>query len=382
MQMRGSRNFGRFMIAAAIALALVACSSKGEEAENNSVASNVKLTKSQLSHIDLYTVVPIAYRERIEAPGTVDFDNDQSTAVVSPFNGPLVRTLVALGQHVTKGEPLALVQSADYASAIGTYRKAVVTARNAERVAATDRDLAAHNGISARESAQAQTDAANAVADRQAALQALVALNVDPGTIAAVQAGRTATAPAAIIRAPVSGVVVEKQVTPGQLLQAGTSQTFTVANLSQVWVLAQLSSSDLAKVALHDVADIDPGNGSGIFHGIVDNISAAVDPNTRAVTARIVAPNPAGLLKKQMYVAVSIQSGRLTNGLLVPVSAILRDDENLPFVYVVAADGGYARTPVTLGKRIGDRYVIPQGVHAGDKVVVDGAIFLNFIQTQ
>jgi cobalt-zinc-cadmium efflux system membrane fusion protein len=380
--MRGNRNSRRLAIAVGITLALAACSSNGDEAENNSVASNVKLTKSQLSHIELYTVVPVAYRERIQAPGTVDFDNDQSTAVVSPFNGPVVRTLVALGQHVGKGQPLALVQSADYASAIGTYRKAVVTARNAERVAAADRDLAAHNGISARENAQAQTDAANAVADRQAALQALVALNVDPRTIAAVQAGRIAAAPVAIIRAPVSGVVVDKQVTPGQLLQAGTSQTFTVANLSQVWVLAQLSSSDLAKVELHDVADIDAGNGTGIFHGIVDNISAAVDPNTRAVTARIVAPNPAGLLKKQMYVAVSIQSGRVTNGLLVPVSAILRDDENLPFVYIALPDGTFARRHVTLGYRDSQHYDVTSGLSSGERIVANGAIFLQFMQSQ
>ncbi|HZU50260.1 MAG TPA: efflux RND transporter periplasmic adaptor subunit, partial [Sphingomicrobium sp.] len=332
--------------------------------------------------VQLYTVAPVAYHERIEAPGTVDFDNDQSTAVLSPFNGPVVRTLVALGQHVTKGQPLALVQSADYASALGTYRKAVVTARNAERLAAADRDLAAHNGISARENQQAQTDAASAVADREAALQTLISLNVDRGTIAAVNAGRQAVAPAAIIRAPVSGIVVDKQVTPGQLLQAGSSQTFTVANLSQVWVLAQLSSSDLSKVAVHDLADIDPGNGSGIFHGTVNNISASVDPNTRAVTARIVAPNPSGLLKKQMYVDVSIQSARATTGFLVPVSAILRDEENLPFVYVALSDGSFARRHVTLGYRDSQHYDVTSGLSSGERIVANGAIFLQFMQSQ
>lgn len=377
-----AKSFLPFGFALGAIAAVAACSSKGDEAESNVSVSNVKLTKTQLGHIQLYTVVPTAYRERIDAPGTVDFDNDQSTAVLSPFNGPVVRTLVALGQHVEKGQPLALVQSADYASAVGTYRKAVVAATNAERLASADRDLAAHNGISARENEQAQTDAASAVADRQAALQALVSLNVDRGTIAAVQAGRVANAPAAVIRAPVSGIVVDKQVTPGQLLQAGTSQTFTVANLSQVWVQAQLSSSDLAKVALHDVADIDPGNGSGMFHGIVDNISASVDPNTRAVTARIVASNPNGLLKKQMYVDVSIESGRVSTGLLVPVSAVLRDDENLPFVYIALPDGSFARRHVTLGYRDSQHYDVTSGLSNGDRIVADGAIFLQFMQSQ
>jgi cobalt-zinc-cadmium efflux system membrane fusion protein len=290
--------------------------------------------------------------------------------------------LVALGQHVAKGQPLALVQSADYAAAIGAYRKAVVTANNARRLANVDKDLAAHNGISAREAAQAQADAASAEADRDAALQALVALNVDRGTIRNIMAGRATSGPGGIIRAPVAGVIVDKQITPGQLLQAGTSPTFTVANLSQVWVLAQIASSDVGKVGLHDAAQIDPGNGTGPFHGTVENISASVNPDTRAVVARIVAPNPGDLLKKQMYVDVTIESGRVSTGLLVPVSAVLHDDENLPFVYVALPDGSFARRHVSLGYRDSQNYDVTSGLQAGDKIVADGALFLQFMQTQ
>src|SRR5690348_11143049 len=123
-------RLGRGLAILLSALMIAGCSSKSDEADNNSGAvQNVRLTKAQLGHIRLYTVVPLGYRQRVEAPGTVDFDNDQSTAVVSPFTGPVTQTLVALGQHVVKGQPLALVQSADYATALGTYRKAVVTAR-------------------------------------------------------------------------------------------------------------------------------------------------------------------------------------------------------------------------------------------------------------
>src|SRR5215471_8726523 len=169
----------RFRVAIiAFGLALVAgCSSSANENDAaTTVVANVRLTKEQRNHIQLYTVVPVAYRQKIEAPGTVDFDNDQATSVVSPFTGPVTQILVALGQPVAKGQPLALVQSADYASAIGTYRKAVVTAANARRLANADRDLAAHNGIPEREYLQAQTDAASADADRDASLQTLIAM--------------------------------------------------------------------------------------------------------------------------------------------------------------------------------------------------------------
>ena len=369
--------------AAALSCALIAgCSSSPDENGGAADAvSNVRLTKAQRSHIQLYKVVPVGYRQKIQAPGTVDFDNDQATSVVSPFTGPVTHIFVALGQHVAKGQPLALVESADYATAIGAYRKAVATAANARRVANADRDLAAHNGISEREAAQAQTDAASADADRDAALQTLVSLGVDRGTIRNVTAGRPATG-VGIIRAPVSGVVVDKQITPGQLLQAGSSAAFTVANLSQVWVLAQIAPSDLSQVAFHDAAIIDPGNGTGPFHGTVDNVSASVDPNTRAVVARIVVPNPGDLLKKQMYVDVSIESGRTSTGLVVPVSAVLRDDENLPFVYITLPDGSFARRHVTLGYRDSQNYDVTSGLASGDGIVANGALFLQFMQSQ
>lgn len=379
--MAGSRLLQLVMIAAATNLA--SCSNQGNEADNASAqVANVRLTKAQLAHIHLYTVIPVGFRRKIEAPGTVDFDNDQSTAVVSPFTGPVTQILVAQGQAVTKGQPLAVVESADYAAAVGTYRKAAVTARNARRLAEADKDLAAHNGISQREAAQAQTDAAGAEADRDAALQALLSLGVDRRTIARALAGSPTAGVAGVIRAPVSGVVVEKQITPGQLMQAGTTPAFTVANLSRVWILAQIAPSDLSQVGLHQAAAIDPRNGTGPFHGTVENVSASVDPNTRAIVARIVAPNPGDLLKKQMYVDVSIESGRVTTGLLAPVSAVLRDDESLPFVYIALPDGSFARRHVTLGYRDGQNYEITTGLSSGDRIVTDGALFLQFMQSQ
>src|SRR3954463_2372929 len=185
-----SRRLVSRALVAGLTLTLVAgCSSSSDDNSATPAIPNVRLTKAQLAHIHLFTVAPVGYRQRVEAPGTVDFDNDQATSVLSPFTGPVTRIFVALGQHVAKGQPLALVQSADYATSIGAYRKAVVTAANARHLAEADRDLATHNGISAREAAQAQTDAVSAEADRNAALQTLISLGVDRGTIARAVAG-------------------------------------------------------------------------------------------------------------------------------------------------------------------------------------------------
>ena len=381
--MTGKRILSTVFAAGLAFAALGGCSSPADDdnGSGNTVA-NVRLTKAQRAHIQLYTVVPVGYRETIEAPGIVDFDNDQATAVVSPFTGPVSRILVGLNQPVAKGQPLALVESADFATAIGAYRKAAVTAANSARVARLDRDLAAHNGISQREAEQAQTDAASAAADRDAALQALISMGVDRGTIRRALAGSPTAGLTGVIRAPVSGIVVDKQITPGQLLQAGSTTAFTVANLSRVWVNAQIAPDDLAQVGRGEAATIDPRNGTGPFHGTVETVAASVDPNTRAIVARVVAPNPGDLLKKQMYVDVSIESGRVSTGLLVPVSAVLRDDENLPFVYLALPDGSFVRRHVTLGYRDSRNYDVTSGLESGDKVVADGAIFLQFMQSQ
>ena len=370
-------------VMAAATLGLVAgCSSKADSnAQAASVTpTNVTLTAAQRQHVALYTVAPSGFRRTIEAAGVVDFDNDHATSVLAPVSGPVSRLLVAPGQSVREGEALAMVESPDFAAAIGAYRKALVTAQNTRRLANVDKDLLQHNGVSEREAQQAETDAAGADADRDAALQALVALKVDPKVLKDIQAGRPTPRLEGAIRAPISGTVVEKLITPGQLLQAGVTPSFTVANLSRVWVMAQIPASDLASVRVGDLAQVEAGDRP--ITGTVANIADLVNPDTRAVTARVVVDNRGGVLKKQMYVRVHIQPRQQSTGLMVPVSAILRDDENLPFVYLAQASGSFTRSHVTLGSRTGDQFEIAEGLKAGDRVVVDGGIFVQFMQNQ
>src|SRR3984885_1792074 len=146
--------------------------------------------------------------------------------------------------------------------------------------------------------------------------------------------------------------------------------------------MANIFDSDLASISLGDAADVITGIGSTQFSGTVDNISALVGPDTPAVAGGVVVRNPGDLLKKQMYVRVQIQAHQESTGLLVPVSAILRDDENLPFVYVAQPDPSFARPHVTVGYRVGDQYEISTGLQAGEQVVIEGGIFIQFMQSQ
>lgn len=360
---------------------LAACSPKKDDSDASATASNVVLTSDQRQHIRLTTVAVTKFHRTIDTTGVVDFDNDKSTSVLAPISGPVTRILVAPGDKVQKGQALAAVASSDFAAAVSTYTKALATAQTSRRLADMDKDLIAHDGVARREEEQAQTDAANAEADRDAALQGLTSLGVDPQTIKAVQQGRPVSHVEGMIRAPIAGTVVEKLVSPGQLLQAGTTAAFTVADLSRVWVMAQIFGSDITAVSVGDRAEVATGIGSGKLVGSVENISALVNPDTRSVIARVAVQNPMDVLKKQMYVHVELQARQESSGILVPASAVLRDDENLPFVYIAQPDGSFARQHVTLGSRVGDSYEVAD-LKPGLHIVTDGGIFMQFMQSQ
>ncbi|MBS0456264.1 MAG: efflux RND transporter periplasmic adaptor subunit [Proteobacteria bacterium] len=371
-------------LACLFAIALSACSPAptGDPARAAITPTDVRLSAGQLQHIDVRTLASTQIHSTIEAVGTVDFDNDRAASVVAPFSGPVARVLVQPGQVVRKGEALATVDSADFSAAVDAYAKAVVAARNLRKIADADNDLAAHQGVSARENAQAQADAASADSDRDAALQALTALGVDRATLAQVQAGSFKARAQGTIRAPIAGTVAEKLIAPGTLLQAGSTACFTLADLTQVWVMAQVSTADLKAIAVGDPVQVRTDDGTPALSGSVDNIAAILDPDTRAVLVRVRVDNPGDVLKKQMYVRVRIHSQAAHAGLEVPASALLRDDENLPFVFVAVDAGRFARRHVTLGRRDGDAYEVVDGLRAGERIVVDGGLFMQFMQAQ
>ncbi len=366
------------IVALGTLLLIAGCGQKSNPAPPQGI--NVTLTPAQRARIQLFTVQQGQYRREVDTNGTVDFDNNQATQVLAPFGGMVSRLIVEQGADVKKGEALAAVISPDFSAAVSAYRKALVNAETLRKLADLDKDLLAHQGVSQKEASQAESDAASAEADRDAALQALRAFNVDPQVIADTQAGRPTARVEALIRSPLPGTVVEKLVSPGQTLQADTTPVFTVADLSKVWVMAHVFDSDIGSIHRGDRAQVTVTGRT--LNGMVDNVGSELDSNTRSVAVRIVVDNPGDFLKRQMYVQVKIISAQAVKGTLAPVSAILRDEENLPFVYVIQPDGSFARQRVTLGYRSGDRYDIPEGLRPGQQVVADGGIFVQFMQQQ
>lgn len=372
-------------LSALAVLSGLACSDpKPAAVDSTHAADSLALTVSpaQRQRLDLITVRSTSYRPVIEVTGTVAFDGDQSTTVLSPVSGPVTRVLVQPGDRVSRGQPLAYVTSPDFAAAVADFRKAAAAERNLARIAKLDSALFANDALARRDLEQAETDALAAHADREAALAQLRALGLDQATLTKLDSGDAVPVVEAAIRAPLAGTVVERQVSPGQLLDAGATPAFTVANLSRMWVMASVFESDLPSVRVGDAALITLTNLPDTVRGRVDNIAAEVDPETRATSVRIVVPNPGQLLKKDMYVRVTLQSRRERNAMLVPASAVLRDDDNRPIVFVAADSLGFERRSVTLGARQDGSYEVTDGLQPGDRVVTEGGLFLQFAQSQ
>jgi len=135
-------------------------------------------------------------------------------------------------------------------------------------------------------------------------------------------------------------------------------------------------------VHLGDEAEVATNVSDGLVRGRVDNISPQVDSTTKATLVRVVVPNAQRLLKKDMYVRVTIRSHLPRRGLLVPVSAVLRDEDNRPFVYIQNAQGAFERRTIALGPRVGTSFEVRDGLQAGDRLVSEGGLFLQFAESQ
>ncbi|MEP6990469.1 MAG: efflux RND transporter periplasmic adaptor subunit [bacterium] len=384
----------RSIILAACA-ALAACSSatpdKAHDADSSRAmvasdtsarARDLVLTPAQASRIRVSPVDVSAYRSSIQTTGTVAFNGDHSTQVLAPVSGPVTRILVNPGAVVRRGQALAMVTSPDFATATAAYRKAQAAYRNLQHIADLDEQLFKNDAIPRRELEQAQTDAAGALADRDAAVEQMRSLGVDETSIAAVRDNRPVSSIAAAIRAPIGGTVVEKLVNQGQLIQAGSTPAFTISDLSTVWVMANVFESDLANVAAGQQATVVTAAQPAPIVGQVSYVGSLVDPSSKATAVRVVVPNPRDILKRDMLVNVTIRASQARNGILIPASAVLRDDQNLPFVYVALPTNRFARRSVTLGARVGDAYEVKAGLSAGERIVVDGSLFLQFAGSQ
>lgn len=334
--------------------------------------------QEQLAHLQVQPARTMPFEAELKTTGTVDWDNDHTSQAITQVSGPITRILVDTGAVVKEGQPLLYVASPDITAAVSTYRKAqnrlVLAKANLDRSS----DLLEHKAIAQRDFEQARADYNDASTDLETARQALRILGVSSADIQAAEQQNSPIRPELPMRAPISGTVVQKMVNPGQLIQAGATTAFVISNVSTVWVQAHLYEKDLRNVRIGDTADVHSASFPDDFKGRVTYIGSMLDPATRTTPVRVVTANPKGFLKKDQFVDVVIHDKATHEALVVPTSAVLYDAENLPFVYVQIEPGKFAQRQITLGAQRPDVTEVASGLKAGDQVVTQGSLFLQF----
>jgi cobalt-zinc-cadmium efflux system membrane fusion protein len=377
----------RWAAVAAVAVILVAlggCGGGGEQAGKmtsfstaesaGSKAELFSLPADQMSHIQAVTVEQGPLARTLRLTGAVEYNDFKTTPVITQVGGPVSRVMVVQGEHVRAGQALLYVASPDYSLLRSAFIKARDALQLADKFYRRAQDLYAHHAIAQADLEQAESSRAQAQADFESSADAIRILGIaDPETIVT-----KPPTPEIPLYSPVAGEVVDRQCSAGQLLAAGATQCFTLSNMSSVWILVNIYQNDVAHVRVGDPVTIVNESYPGVVRGKIEYISPALDPSTRTLQARIEAPNPGERLKKEMYVTAEVQAGVIPNALFVPNSAVLRDEQNMPYVYRQTGETQFARRDVTLGEAQDGKTQILTGLQANDRVVGDGSLFLQF----
>jgi membrane fusion protein, heavy metal efflux system len=332
--------------------------------------------QDQMGHVQIITAEQQTFPVVLRLPGSVAYNAFQTTPVITQVSGPVTRVLVYPGQTVRAGQPMLFVSSPDFAQLRSNYLKAHDAYQLAQTNLERDQDLYAHHALAQMDLLSAQSTRNQAMADLQASEQALQILGIGNP----VKLADTPANPRIPVLAPIDGEVVDRMVQPGQVIQAGATQVFTISNMSTVWVLVNVYQNDLADIHLGDPVTIQTDAFSRVFHGRISYIAPALDPNTRTLNVRIVTNNPRGMLKKDMYVTAIVESGKVKS-LTVPDDAVLRNDVNEPFVYVLAGKNQFSQRLVTIGRSENGQTQILSGLKDGDQVVGNGSLFLQFARS-
>lgn len=380
MSKDGWEPLAALTVLSAIMLGLTSCSGAGSNgaaknsANNSNTAELFTIPADQMAHVQVLTIQPTSLTRTLRLTGTVAYNSFHTTPVITQVSGPVRRIVVVPGQRVQKGEPMLYVASPDYSQLRTNYLKAKDAYALAQKAYARAQDLYQHHALAEQNLEQAESAEAQAGGDVAAAEAALKVLGIaDPDAL--VKAPPTFEA---LVRAPISGQVVEQDVAVGQLLQLGATQCFMISDTSSVWVLVSVYQKDLPFVHVGDPVTIQTDSYPDVFHGRISYVAAALDPTTRTLQARIETSNPGEKLKKDMYVAATVDAGTIQNAVAVPDAAVLRDSENQPFVYVEVAANQFGRRSVMLGEGTKGQTQITSGLSPGDHVVGNGSLFLQF----
>lgn len=362
----------------ALALGLAGCQAKGQpdaKAEAPPPAQIESEADASLVKVDHPEQFPLATAElretapELKVTGVVSADVSRNVPVISLASGRVVEIHAKLGDTVTKGQLLMRVQSSDISSAFSDYRHAMAD-QTLVRAQLSRAQLLYDKGAVAQKDLEVAQDAAEkARVDVETAQERLKVLGVDVNR------------PSSLVDifAPISGVIVEQNITNagGVKTLDNSPNLFTIADLSNVWVICDVYENDLANVRLGEFADIHlsayPGQ---VLRARIDNIGPTMDPNIRTAKVRLQVPN-SGLMRLGMFVTATFHGQQKESRAVVPAAAVLHLHDR-EWVYVPAGEKTFRRVEVTGGKMLPpDLQEVLHGIAPGDRVVSHALVLQN-----
>jgi cobalt-zinc-cadmium efflux system membrane fusion protein len=322
----------------------------------------------------LIEAVAHAATSELKVTGVVTPDISRNVPVISLATGRVVQIDARLGDTVKKGQVLLKVQSADISGAFSDYRKAVADEQLARTQLERSKQLYDRGAISLNDLQVAQDTEDKAKVDVENAADKLRVL------------GNTSLdRPSAIvdIRAPISGVITDQQVTNAAGVQGLASPNpFTISDLSDVWILCDVYENDLSNVHLGEKAEIRlNAYPDQVFTGTISNIGPILDPNLRTAKVRIEVHNP-GLMRPGMFVAATFHGREKEKRAAVPTTAILHLHDR-DWVYIALQNGQFRRVAVVGGDMLpGGMQEVTSGIAPGQQVVANALAFQNSVEQQ
>jgi cobalt-zinc-cadmium efflux system membrane fusion protein len=312
------------------------------------------------------------------ATGVVQANAYRSTPVVSVVGGRLVRVAAEAGQEVRRGQAVAVVFSDELATAQARYLSAQAELEEHHKHHHRTLELVEIGAASREEAEQSTAMLKKAEAEVAALRQRLLVLGLTPQRVEALRSVAQVSSEVSL-PAPVGGTVISRASNPGEVVEAN-KEIMRVADLSNVWVVAQVFERDLARVRVGSGASVTseayPGR---VWRGRVTYVDPQLDPSTRTAQVRVEVLNPGQALKLGMYVNVGFGALGTAEATAptVPASSV-QTVGGRTVVFLATPDAGtYVVRPVRLGPESGGRYPVLEGLHVGDRVVTDGSFMLR-----
>jgi cobalt-zinc-cadmium efflux system membrane fusion protein len=352
---------------------------------------SVSVTEPQMQQIKTGTVEPRDFRAERTAVGQITLNEDLTTPIFAPYAGRVTKLSVRPGDQVQRGDLLFEIDSPDLVQAESTLISAASAAQKtrsqldlANRAVARQRDLYNVKAVAQKELEQAQADQRGAESDFRGATGALAAardaLRLFGKTDAEIKRieDERRTDPIMPVRAPIGGTVVSRKAGPGQYVQpSNTDPVVTIADLSRVWMVANVPEMDVPYIHLGDDVEVKvAAYPNELFRARITNIGAVVDPATRRVTVRSEVEPKGFALKPQMFATFRIVTTTGTPSPAVPSKAVLRDGDKAS-VWVEIGPRKFAPRKIERGMEQGEMTQVLSGVKPGDVVVTEGAVFLG-----